>query len=99
MVERSASPLVDDGVSNRTEAHVTWGRAWHFRRLMKRELRTEVYLLTGSELRVVRSEGAEEQPVVGPVEYTPIHSPRGGSAMWGFIFLCPRCLDLLLFPR
>jgi len=45
--------------------------------LMKPEFRTEVYLLTGSELRVVRSEGGEEQPVGGPVVYTPIHSPRG----------------------
>jgi len=55
-------------------AHVTWSQAWRFRRHMKREFRTEVYLLTGNELRVVKSEGGEEQPVGGPVEYTPIHS-------------------------
>jgi len=69
--------------------HVTWGQAWHFRRLMKREFRTEVYLLTGDELRVVRSEvGIEERTEEGPVEFTPVHSPRGGSAMWGGSFFC-----------
>jgi len=71
-------------------ARVTWGQAWRFRRLMTREFTTEVYLLTGSELRVVRSEGVEEQPVDAPVlEYMPIHSPRGGSAMGGGSFFCP----------
>jgi len=51
---------------------------------MKREFRREVYFLTGDELRVVRRErGIEEQPVDGPVEFTPVHSPRGGSAMRG----------------
>jgi len=80
-------------------AHVTWSQAGRFRRLMKREFRTEVYLLTGSELRVVRSEGGEEQPVGCPVDYTPIHSPRGGLGYEGVNFLCPRCRDLLLFPR
>jgi len=79
--------------SGRT-AHVTWVQAWRFRRLRAREFRTEVYLLTGSELRVVRSEGGEEQPALEPVvEYTPIHSPRRGSAMVGFIFLSPLLLD------
>jgi len=72
-------------------ARVTWRQAGRFRRLMTREFRTEVYLITGSERRVVRSEGGEEQPVVEPVlEYTPIHSCRGGSAIGGFIFLSPR---------
>jgi len=57
---------------------------------MTREFRTEVYLLIGDELRVVRSEGGvEEQPVDGPVEYTPINSPRGGSAMGGVHFFVP----------
>jgi len=56
---------------------------------MKREFRTEVYLLTGSELRVVRCEGGEEQSRVDEVEYTPIHSPRGGSAMGGVHFFVP----------
>jgi len=52
----------------------------------------EIYLLTGDELRVVRSEGGpEEQPVDvgGPVEYSPLHSPRGGSAMGGDHFFVP----------
>jgi len=63
---------------------------------MKREFRTEVYLLTGSELRVVGSEGGEEQPVGGAVECwldtltnIPTHSPRGGSAMGGGHFFVP----------
>jgi len=76
-------------------ARVRWGQAWRFRRLMTREFIMKVYLLTGSELRVVRSEGGEEQLVVEPVlEYTPIHSPSGGSAMGGFIFFPPLVLDL-----
>jgi len=55
-------------------AHVTWIQAWRFRELMKREFRTEVYLLTGDEVRVVRSEGGiEEQPLDGSVEFTPVH--------------------------
>jgi len=62
------------------------------------EFRTEVYLLTGDELRVVRSEGGiEEQAMDGPVEYTPVHSPRGGFGNGGFIFLYTRCLDPVLF--
>jgi len=70
--------------------HVTWSQAWRFRRLMTPEFRTEVYLLTGDELRVVRSEGGiEEQAVDGPVEYAPVHSPRGGSAMGGVYFFVP----------
>jgi len=59
---------------------------------MTREFRTEIYLLAGDELRVVRSEGGiEEQPmdVGGPVEYSPVHSPRGGLAMGGFPFFVP----------
>jgi len=68
-------------------AHVTWSQAWRFRLLMTRAFRTEVYLLTRDELRVVRSErGIEEQAEDGPVEFTPVHSPRGGSAMGGSFF-------------
>jgi len=58
---------------------------------MTREFKTEVYLLTGDELRVVRSEGGiEEQTEDGPVEFSPVHSPRGGSAMRGFHFFVPK---------
>jgi len=57
---------------------------------MKREFRTEEYLLTGDELKVVRSEGGiEEQPVDGPVEFMPVHSPRGGLAMGGVHIFVP----------
>jgi len=73
-------------------AHVTWSQAWRFRRLMRREFRTEIYLLTGDELRVVRSEeGVEEEPVGmgGIAEYSPVHSPKGGSAIGGVLFFCP----------
>jgi len=70
-------------------AHVTWSQGWRFPRQMTREFRTEVYLLTGNELRVVRSEGGiEEQAEDGPVEFMPVHSPRGGSAMGGSSFFC-----------
>jgi len=51
---------------------------------MTGEFKTEVYLLTGDELRVVRSEGGiEEQAEDGPVEFTPVHSPRGGFGNGG----------------
>jgi len=81
-------------------APVTWRQAWRFHGLINCEFRTEVYLLTCDKLRVVRSEGGiEDQPVDDPVEFMPSHSPRGGLAMGGFIFLCPRCLDLVLFLR
>jgi len=70
-------------------AHVTLSQAWRFCRLMTCEFRTEVYLLT-EELRVVRSEGGtEEQAENGLVEYTSVHSPRGGSAMGGVNFFVP----------
>jgi len=52
---------------------------------MKREFRTEVYLLTGDKLRVVRSEGGiEDQPGDDPVEFTPV----GGVPRWGGSFFC-----------
>jgi len=73
-------------------AHVTWSQAWRFRKLMTREFRTEIYLLTGDELRMVRSEGgSEEQPmdVGGTMENSPVHSPRGGLAVSGLHFFVP----------
>jgi len=57
---------------------------------MTREFRTEVYLLTRDELRVVRrDEGIEEQAEDGTGEFTPIHSPTGGCGNGGVHFFVP----------
>jgi len=69
---------------------VSWRQGWRFCHLMRTEFRTEVYLLTGSELRVFRDEAAAVvEPVVEQgvgLEYTPIHSPRRGAAMGAMVF-------------
>jgi len=54
---------------------------------MRTEYRTEVYLLTCSELRVAKEEAVAVEELAkekdGGPEYTPVHSPRGEEYIEG----------------
>jgi len=87
-----------------TAVRVTLCQAWVLKRLIVNEYRTEMFLLTGDELHVVREEsvmetvGADEDGLTGNLEYTLAGSqvlptaPMGTNAAEGQIIVPPRPL-------